>query len=309
MVLRVAELTASGISPFVRILYFGLPLGALHLAACGRAPVAAAVGHPEAPGMRRLRRRLGSRGVLVLGQPDLGEPPIRGLLASLRPDAILSFFWPRRIPAEVLGLAPRGAFGVHPSLLPRWRGPDPYFWAIRSGDGETGVTLHRLDAQYDTGPVVAQRRLSIDPGENAWQLARRLDAPALELLADCARDLHRGLALEGTPQPEEGATFAPTPTDADLVIDWRQPAESIVCLVRAAAPYPGAAAMLGEQEVRIVRAHVSTVAVPAALRPAEAWLGPEGVAVRAGSGAVLLERVQAEDGAPVAPEALLRQAG
>jgi methionyl-tRNA formyltransferase len=257
--------------------------------------------------MRRLRRRLGARGALVLGQPDLGEPAIRGLLASVRPDAILSFFWPRRIPAEVLALAPGGAFGVHPSLLPRWRGPDPYFWAIRSGDEETGVTLHRLGVQYDTGPIVAQWRLSIGADENAWQLARRLDAPALELLADCARDLDRGLALEGTPQPSEGVTSAPAPTDADLVIDWRHPAESIVRLVRAAAPYPGAAAMLGEQEVRVVDARVSTVAVPAALRPAEAWLGPEGVAVRAGSGAVLLERVRTEDGQPVNPAALLRQ--
>ena len=68
----------------------------------------------------------------------------------------------------VLEVAPLGAIGVHPSLLPRHRGPDPYFWAIESGDLETGVTAHRLEEEYDTGAILAQRRLAIDASWNSW---------------------------------------------------------------------------------------------------------------------------------------------
>jgi methionyl-tRNA formyltransferase len=263
------------------------------------------VGHTDAPGMRRVRRRLGSGGTLILGRAELEDPAVHHALRSMTPDVILSFFWPRRVPPSLLALPTRGAFGTHPSLLPRWRGPDPYFWALRRGDTETGVTLHRLGPEYDTGLVVAQRRVAIRDGDDAWTLARRLDAPALELLVACVRDLHAGRPLEGVPQREDEATSAPVPTETDLAIDWRQPAEDIVRLVRAASPWPGATALLGQVEAQVVAARVSPLPPPAALRPAEAWSTPAGVAVRAGSGAVILERVRSLDGTPVLPEGLL----
>lgn len=273
----------------MRILYLGLPLGALSLEARGHAPAVVCLGHPRAPGARRIRRRLG-RGALVLGRPDLDDEGVQALLASTRPEALLSFFWPRRIPAAVLGMAPRGAYGTHPSLLPRWRGPDPYFWTLRSGDERTGVTLHRLAEAYDTGDVVRAVAIDVDPADDAWSLARRLDRPALELLGWCADRLAAGETLEGAPQDERGATLAPAPTDAQLAIDWRAPAEDVVRLVRAAAPRPGATAQLGDELVEVLRARVCPEAPPRALAPAEAWRAAEGVAVRAGDGAgVLIE--------------------
>jgi len=290
---------------FVRLLYLGLPLGALYLGAHGHTPVAALVGHPDAPGARRLRRHMGRAGRLLLGAPDLRDPGVQSLVASTRPDALLSFFWPRRIPAAVLSIAPRGAFGTHPSLLPRWRGPDPYFWTLLEGDAQTGVTLHRLEPTYDTGAIVAQRRIPVLPGDNAWTLARRLDRPALELLAGCADALARGEALEGIAQDSTTATLAPTPTDRDMALDWHQPVEKILRTVRASAPYPGATARLGETYVEVVRARRASVEPPAALLPAEAYATAEGVAVRAADGGVLLESVRDEDGAPVDPAPLL----
>lgn len=289
----------------MRILYLGLPLGALHLCQQGHAPHTILVSHADAVGLRRLRRRLGNRGSLLLARPDLDDPAVLHLLRSARPDALLSFFWPRRIPATVLGMAPRGAFGVHPSLLPRWRGPDPYFWALRRGDRWTGVTLHRLASKYDTGAIVAQHRVMIREGENAWQLARRLDVPALALLTTCAQALRDGQALTGAPQREQGATSAPRPDEADLIIDWRRSADDIVRLVRAAAPWPGASAVLGNREVHVVAARLGATPPPAALRPAEAWHTPDGIAVRAGSGAVLLQRLRTADGTTVRPEDVL----
>ena len=280
----------------MRILYLGLPLGALRLHAAGFSPRAACLGPLDLPGRRRARRLLGRRGALVLGRPDLSDPGVRRALEARRPDVLLSWFWPSRIPKWLLELPPRGAYGTHPSLLPRWRGPDPYFWAIRAGDPQTGVTLHRLAEEYDTGEVIACRRVPIEPQDDAWSLARRLDRPALELLVEHARRRAAGETAQGTPQDEAQATWAGAPTDEELAIDWNAPTAEVLRLVRAAAPEPGAGARLGATEVEVLRARRFGGEVPAALAPAEAMRTDRGVAVRTGDGAVLVERVRTADG-------------
>jgi len=282
----------------VRVLYLGLPLGALCLAARGHTPVAIVLGHPDAAGASRIRRRIARQSsALVLGRPSLEDPVIVRTLASLRPDVILSWFWPRRVPEHVLSLAPSGAYGVHPSLLPRWRGPDPYFWAIRSGDTTTGVTLHRLDASYDTGDVIEQRTLDIEPIDDAWRLARRLDRPSLALLLACADRLARGESLAGTSQDHTLATLAPAPSADDLAVRWAETAEQIVRLVRAAAPYPGATARIGDAFVEILEARVSDHDALRALEPSEAIVATDrSVIVRADDRGVRLVRVRTEDG-------------
>jgi methionyl-tRNA formyltransferase len=242
-----------------------------------------------------VRRKLGAH-ALVLNRPNLEDPGVVRALASTRADVLLSWFWPKRIPASVLGLAPRGAYGVHPSLLPRWRGPDPYFWAIREGDRETGVSLHALEAEYDTGAVLRQERLSIGAEEDAWALARRLDRLGLPLLVDTARRLAAGQLWPAVAQATGDVTLAPRPDDELLAIDWTQPADAILRLVRAAAPYPGASAELGDAWVEVIEARLLPSALPSALAPAEAVLVGNEVAVQTGRGGVLLARVRAADG-------------
>jgi len=254
-----------------------------------------ALGHPDAPGARRIRRTFGREGTLVLGRPDLEDSTVFRALAAAQPDVLLSWFWPRKIPGEVLALPPRGAFGVHPSLLPRWRGPDPYYWAIASGDEETGVTLHRLDEAYDTGPVITQRRVDIGDGDDAWSLARKLDRPGLALLGHAARRLAAGDALEGTPQPEEGATDAPPPSPEDLAVDWRADTTVVLRSIRAAAPEPGATADFAGAGVDVLKARPYAGVLPAALEVAEARCIEGGVAVRTGDGAVLVTVVRLGD--------------
>jgi methionyl-tRNA formyltransferase len=287
----------------MRIAYFGLPLGAVVLARAGFAPVVTSLGHPDGIGARRLRRAP-SR-TLLLGKPSLEDGEIVRLIASARPDVVLSWFWPRRIPQRVLSLAPRGAFGVHPSLLPRHRGGDPYFHAILAGDAETGVTLHRLDADYDTGAIVDAIPLAIREGENAWQLARRLDRPSLALLVRCATRLARGEALDGTPQDEARATAAEPPTEDELAIDWHASTEHVTRLVRAASPHPGATALLGEALVSIVEASAREDA-PAALEPGEAFFASGRVRVKTSDGAVELDVVRIEDSEREPAGAILR---
>jgi methionyl-tRNA formyltransferase len=296
-------------SPRIRIAYLGLPLGALALARAGFAPCAVALGHPDAPGARRVRRRLGARSVMVLGRPDLGDAGVRRALASARPDVLLSWFWPQRIPEQVLALAPRGAFGVHPSLLPALRGPDPYFWAIYLGLAETGITLHRLDREYDTGHIVAAERMAIAPDDTGHSLARKLDRPSLALLVRCAQRLAAGEALEGQPQDHARASEAPRPDDALLDVDWNEPAAHIERLVRAAAPYPGATAELGEVLVELLEARVFEGKLPRALEPAEAALSEQGVVVATGRGGLVVRRVRLEDGTELRGEPIARLFG
>jgi len=279
----------------LKIAYFGLPLGALRLASAGFAPTVICLGHPDALGGRRVRRTLSAR-ALILGKPDLNAPQLEHTLRSAQPDVILSWFWPKRIPASILTLAPLGAFGTHPSLLPLWRGPDPYFWAIYAGDLQTGVSLHRLEAEYDTGAVIAQRKLPIGAGDDAWSLAKKLDRPALDLLVECARRLSEGDPLLGEPQRDEDAIEAPQPEAEVLSVVWKRPVAAILRLVRAAAPEPGASATLGDHEVDVLRAHRFDRALPKALLPGDAAMCQDGVVVAARDGGVLLGRVRLDDG-------------
>lgn len=279
----------------LRIAYFGLPMGALALAHAGAAPCIVGLGHPDAPGARRVRRCL-SRRALILARPDLEQPAVLALLRAARPDVLLSWFWPKRIPQAVLELAPRGAFGVHPSLLPRWRGPDPYFWALDAGDAYTGVTLHRLDAAYDTGDIVAQMRVAIRPTDNAWTLAKRLDGPSLALLVEAAAQLSAGAPLTGVAQDEACATAAPQPGDDALELNWREPGPKLVRRIRALAPWPGAYTSLGDHEVEVLAGRLYEPSLPRALEPGDAVLSPEGVVICSGAGGVLLERVRDAEG-------------
>jgi methionyl-tRNA formyltransferase len=205
--------------------------------------------------------------------------------AYAKPDLIVSWFWMRRLPKHILDLAP--AIGVHPSLLPRWRGPDPYFWAIYSGDAVTGVTAHLLDEEYDTGALLAQKTLAIDRSWNAWTLARKLDRPSLSLLREVVRAYAEGRPPTPMPQDEAHVTQAPSPDDDRLEIRWTEPAATIERLVRAAAPYPGAFSEIGGKTVVLTRARITD---PPPLEPGEAWVSESRAVVRAkDAGIELLE--------------------
>jgi methionyl-tRNA formyltransferase len=273
----------------VRIAFVGLPLAALLLASDGHTIVWAGLCRKGSIGERRLRRRLGKIELV----PNLAQRA--DAIRQAKPDLLVSWFWTKRIPKSVLSIAPLGAIGVHPSLLPRHRGPDPTFWAIESGDEETGVTAHVLDEAYDTGAILAQRRLAIDPSWNAWTLAKKLDRPSLALLRETVAAHARGEAPVPRAQDEALATEAPAPDDEMLAIRWTDDAEAIARRIRAASPWPGAFCEIGEASVTITRARV-TSKVPRALEPGEGYVREDGIAVvRAGRGGIELLAGRIED--------------
>ena len=268
----------------MRIAFFGLPLAACLLHADGHEIAYAGLSRPS-PGMRRLKRVLAGAGgkAQVVLKPDVNATRTIEQVRSVAPDLVVSWFWTTKLPPELTSLAAKGAFGVHPSLLPRHRGPDPYFWAIDSGDETTGVTAHLIAGEYDTGAILAQRSLAIDPTWNAWDLARALDRPSLSLLRTLARDLWaREIA-----QDEAAATLAPAPADEELEIDWTWTSARIARRIRAASPSPGAWTFFGEEPVTITRAEPA-LKFPRALLPGEAAVEGDVAVVRTGDGALAL---------------------
>lgn len=281
------ETSALAHSASVRVAFFGLPLGALLLEHDGHDIVLAAVSRTDAVGLRRLKRRLGDR-VVVKPRTDAA------LLARVRrlaPDLLASWFWTKRLPMELVAAARLGGVGVHPSLLPRHRGPDPTYWAIASGDEVSGVTAHRLERDYDTGAVLAQERLAIDPEWNAWQLARALDRPSLRVLRRVVARYACGEAVAEQTQDEALATAAPFPTEDETWIQWSWPTARVLRHVRALAPAPGAVTEVAGALVTVLRAR-DEPAIPRVLLPGEgAVIGGAAVVRTLDGGVRLLEGI------------------
>lgn len=275
----------------MRLAYFGLPLAGCLLAADGHDLALATLSPIDAPGRRRLCRLLGSERVLEAA--TLGgnlDRTVATRLASSEVELVVSWFWTRRLPESWLRAAARGGIGVHPSRLPRHRGPDPYFWAIDSGDELTGACVHRLTPDYDAGNVLLAESLAIGD-RNAWQLARALDRPSLRLLRSAVARLDAGDTLPGTPQDERGATWAPEPDGELLRVRWTWPTERVLRRIRALSPVPGLALDVAGQQLFVTKAS-PTASVPTLLQPGEAAVlgDPPGVVIRTGDGGIEIEQ-------------------
>lgn len=276
----------------MKIAYFGLPLGALALARDGHTLALVVLSPVAAPGRRRLAGLVDPT-VCLDFLDGARESEVDQALAALAPDLVLSWFWTRRLPEAWLAHARLGGYNVHPSLLPRHRGPNPYFAAIDAGDSVTGVTLHRLDSSYDTGPIVATERLPVGD-RNAWQLARALDRPSLRLLRAAASWARAGSLPPAEPQSELEATWAGEPEGEQLRVDWHWSTERILHRIRALAPVPGLALAIHAIDFFVVQAR--RVPIPAlALDPGEARVLDSGVLIYTGDGAIAIERAVRAD--------------
>jgi len=154
------------------------------------------------------------------------------------PDVYVVTAFGQILPQEVLDIPPNGSVNVHASLLPRWRGAAPIQAAIREGDAVTGVTIMKMDAGLDTGPMLAIAETPIAPDETGESLHDRLAEMGADLLAATLPGYLSG-AIEPVPQPEEGLTIAPQIEKAEGEIDWTWSAVRIERLVRAFTPWPG----------------------------------------------------------------------
>ena len=177
---------------------------------------------------------------LPVRQPTtLRDPQALADLASLRPQVIVAVAYGQILRQEVLKIPQHGVLNVHPSLLPRHRGASPIPTAILAGDEETGVTIMLMDQGMDTGPILAQRTLAIEPTDTTGSLTEKLSHLAADLLAETLPRWLRG-DIQPRPQDHSQATKAPLLRKEHGAIDWGLPATRIWRQVRAYNPWPGA---------------------------------------------------------------------
>ena len=217
------------------------------LARDGQFSVAAVVTQPDRPKGREFSKSPPSP-VKVLAQ-KLGLPVLQparardeNFVAELRaagPELIVVVAYGQILPQNILDLPRHGCLNVHTSLLPKYRGAAPIQWAIANGDAETGVTVMKMDAGLDTGPIVAQRRTPILPTDDSAALHARLARLGAQLLVEAIPDYAAG-RIQPQPQPAAGVSLAPKIKKGDGRIDWHLPARTIGSRLRAFTPWPGA---------------------------------------------------------------------
>ncbi len=181
-----------------------------------------------------------SRGV----EPVVMENPLDrasiSRVRTARPDLIFSFYYRRILPEEILSEAPLGAWNMHGSLLPKFRGRAPVNWAVLKGETRTGATLHAMTERADRGPILDQEAVPIGPDDTAIEVQRRVTAAAVAVLARRLDELKSGEARPVAQDESQASRFGRRRPD-DGRIDWTRPAKEVHDLVRAVArPYPGA---------------------------------------------------------------------
>jgi methionyl-tRNA formyltransferase len=277
----------------LRLAFMGSPdfavpaLMALHAAGHGIAAVYCQPPRPAGRG-QTLRPCPVHRAATALGLPVRTPDRLRrdteahAAFAALDLDAAVVAAYGLILPPPMLDAPRRGCLNIHASLLPRWRGAAPIQAAIMAGDAETGITIMRMDAGLDTGPMLSRGAVPITPATTTPALHDALAAIGARLILDALDD-----PPEPVPQPETGATYAPKLSRDDGRIDWTQPAEALDRRIRALNPWPGTETTLNGAPFKI---HAATLAEGA---------GPPGVTINdrltvaCGIGALLLNCVQA----------------
>lgn len=197
-----------------------------------------------------------NKGIPVHAPEDANHPLWIERIAKLNPDYIFSFYYRNLLSEPLLATARQGAFNLHGSLLPAYRGRAPANWVLVNGETETGVTLHRMVKRADAGAIVAQEKVGIERTDTALTLHAKLREAATSLLRDTLPALLQGKITE-TAQDESKATVFGRRTPADGKLVWKKPAEELFNLVRAVTqPYPGAFCAVGEHKLIVWGAQV-----------------------------------------------------
>ncbi|MDB5849305.1 MAG: methionyl-tRNA formyltransferase [Rhodoferax sp.] len=215
------------------------------------------------------------------------------------------------LPQWVLDAPRLGCLNIHGSLLPRWRGAAPIHRAIEAGDTQTGITIMQMDAGLDTGDMLLVEALPIGPDATTARLHDALAALGGRMVVEALNLAAKG-ALQRTPQPEAGITYAHKIEKSEAAIDWAQDAAAIVRRVHAFDPFPGAASVLGDENLKIwgASASASGELLPMGAEPGQiVAVAPEFIAVAAGNGLVHITEVQRPGGKRMAVRDFVRGTG
>src|SRR5262249_13715084 len=178
-------------------------------------------------------------GLNVLTPASLRSAEAEGAMDAHGADLAVVVAYGLILPKSILDAFPLGAFNLHASLLPPWRGAAPINRAIMAGDAETGVMVMRMEEGLDTGPIAMAERVPIDPDATAGDLHDYLAPLGADLMVRALGALERG-SLTFTTQPEAGATYAPKIEKNETRIDWGRPWRAVHNHIRGLSPFPGA---------------------------------------------------------------------
>jgi methionyl-tRNA formyltransferase len=230
-------------------------------------------------------------GLAILHPERVNAPESVALLHALLPQFVVCVDYGQILRPELLAVGQLGAINVHPSLLPLHRGPSPVAGAILSGDTETGVTTMVMDEGMDSGPLLLQERIPLDPGMTTrGELSEALSKQGAALLVETLARLRAG-TLTPTPQDASRATFTTMLDGVVQRIDWQRDATHLVHLVHALSPAPGARTWHKQKLLKVLRASVAEgQGEPGTVLATSA----KGFTVATGQGAVLVREVLPE---------------
>ena len=208
------------------------------------------------------------QGIPRITPDNPNTPEIIAQIAALKPDFIFSFYYRNMLSAEVLEIASCGAYNLHGSLLPKYRGRVPVNWAVLHGETETGATLHEMTVKPDAGAIIAQTRVPILPDDTAFEVFGKLSVAAEQTLWNALPSLIAGTAIKIPNDLSQGSYFGGRKPE-DGRIDWSQSAQQVYNLHRAVAPpYPGAFTEQDGEKFIIEKARIfkhATLKLPANL--------------------------------------------
>ena len=230
----------------------------------------------------------------VLLKPEKLNAGVRETVAALKPDLLVSFAYGRIFGPQFLALFPRGGVNIHPSLLPKYRGPTPIQAAILGGDRETGITIQRLAPEMDAGDILAQERFPLNGRETTPVLSGLVAGKAPVLLERVLWDFYRG-SPAGRPQNSREASYCSLLSKEDGRIDWRRGAGDIDAQVRAFTPWPLAWTEHGGQALHILEGQPREAPGSLAREAPGTVLGVDkqgGILVQTGDGVFIVSRLQ-----------------
>ncbi len=270
----------------------------------GQGTVVSVVAQPDKPRGRDLKlqpppvKELAlARGLPVLQPLKARDPRFIEELRALAPDLIVVAAYGQILPQALLDIPRFGCLNVHTSLLPRHRGAAPIQWAILDGDAGTGVTIMKMDAGLDTGPIVGEERALIRDDDNAQTLHDRLAELGGALLVRTIPGYVSGV-LTPVPQPAEGATYARKISKEDGRLDWSLPCRTLWSRVRGLTPWPGTFTFLQREPAPVLLKVWRAEPVPGQRGvPGEVLSADRsGLVVACGDGALRVLELQREGG-------------
>ncbi|NER59161.1 methionyl-tRNA formyltransferase [Pseudomonas sp. MAFF212428] len=286
----------------MRIVFAGTPeFAAEHLKALLASPheIVAVYTQPDRPAGRGqklmpspVKQLAVDNAIPVLQPPTLRNPEAQAELAALAPDLMVVVAYGLILPQVVLDIPRLGCINSHASLLPRWRGAAPIQRAVQAGDAESGVTVMRMEAGLDTGPMLLKVSTPISPSDTGGSLHDRLAELGPPAVLQAIAGLDAG-TLHGDVQDDALATYAHKLNKDEARLDWSRPADELERLIRAFNPWPICHSTLGGETLKVLAAGIAEgQGAPGQILSAS----KDGLVVACGEQALCLTRLQLPGG-------------